>query len=155
MWLQNRGGHCRADLCVDIHASNIFLREIPQARVNVTRLRDPAAFRNTAESGFCLGPCGGNGCWNLRWPSLNSIGVPTVWWRWVLACALRVSPSAYRRNFLCDEGCGIWDGDVIEPKEPIVSDDGRLDFKRRAPGNLCTLCGALEKCGRGASLGGS
>lgn len=24
-----------ADLCVDIHASNIFLREIPQARVNV------------------------------------------------------------------------------------------------------------------------
>ena len=67
-----------ADLCVDIHASNIFLREIPQARVNV----------NTKET---LLPCATRLNLDFVWVhaaatvlestlahSLNSIGVPTV-----------------------------------------------------------------------------
>lgn len=43
-----------ADMTIDIHASNIFLRETPQVRVNEL-CRCPAAICQAAEHGFCLG----------------------------------------------------------------------------------------------------
>ena len=51
---------------------------------------------------------------------------------------------------------GIWDGDVIEPKEPIVSDDGEVGFlNAEHPGIFVPCVEHWKNVEEGRSLGGS
>ncbi len=119
-----------ADLCIDIHASNIFLRELPQVRINV----------NTADT---LLPLAKRLNMNLIWihaaatvlestlaHSLNSIGTPTLVVE--MGIGMRISPE-YGEQLLTGifsllSHLGMWDAPVMPVAPPIVSSDGAVSF---------------------------
>lgn len=110
--------------CVDIHASNIFLTEIPQIRIS----------EETAER---LVPLAREMNVDLIWVhgaatvlkstlanSLNTIGVPTlvvetgVGMRITREYGERVTDGIFRLM----KKLGLWDGETAECKEPMISD---------------------------------
>lgn len=119
-----------ADACIDIHASNIFLREIPQVRINV----------NTAER---LVPMAKHLNMNLLWIhaaatvlestlaySLNAIGTPTLVVE--MGIGIRITRS-FGEQLLTGilslmSHLGMWDLPVPPVAPPIVSSDGAVSF---------------------------
>lgn len=67
-----------ADLCVDIHASNIFLREIPQARINVNMAKDLLPIASRLNLDFVWVHAAATVLESTLAYSLNAIGVPTI-----------------------------------------------------------------------------
>ncbi len=119
-----------ADVCIDIHASNIYLREIPQIRIN----------ENTAET---LVPLGKYLNMNLIWVhaaatvlestlahSLNSVGTPTL----VVEMGIGMRVTRDYGDRLIDgilalmAHLGMWDAPVVPVSPPIVSSDGHVSF---------------------------
>lgn len=119
-----------ADVCIDIHASNIFLRELPQVRIN----------ENTAPS---LVPLARHLNMDLIWihsaatvlestlaHSLNTLGTPTLVVE--MGIGMRVSPD-YGEQLLTGilsllAHLGMWDAPVMPVAPPIVSSDGAVFF---------------------------
>ncbi len=119
-----------ADACIDIHASNIFLRELPQVRINV----------NTAER---LVPLAKELNMNLIWVhaaatvlestlahSLNALGTPTLVVE--MGVGMRLTRS-YGDRLLTGilslmAHLGMWNAPVMPVAPPIVSSDGHVSF---------------------------
>lgn len=119
-----------ADVCIDIHASNIFLRELPQVRINV----------NMAGTLVPLAKCLNM---DLIWihsaatvleatlaHSLNAIGPPTLVVE--MGIGMRITPS-YGDQLLTGilsllSHLGMWDEPVMPVAPPIVSSDGAVSF---------------------------
>lgn len=119
-----------ADACIDIHASNIFLREIPQVRINV----------NTAEK---LVPLAKYLNMNLLWVhgaatvlestlahSLNAVGTPTLVVE--MGIGIRITRT-FGEQLLTGilslmAHLGMWDAPVPPVAPPIVSSDGAVSF---------------------------
>lgn len=119
-----------ADVCIDIHASNIYLREIPQVRINVNtaqRLLPLAKYLNM----------------NLLWihaaatvlestlaHSLNALDTPTLVVE--MGVGMRVT-RAYGDQLI--EGIlalmahlGMWSAPVVPVTPPMISSDGHVSF---------------------------
>ena len=126
-----------ADLCLDIHASNIFLREIPQARINVNVADGLLPFAKRLNLDFVWVHAAATVLESTLAHSLNSIGTPTVVVE--MGVGMRLTESFCHQLtdgiFCVMKDLGIWDGETIEPKEPIVSEDGKVGFLNAgAPG---------------------
>lgn len=114
-----------ADLVFDIHASNIFLTEIPQIRINEKHkdfLLPPAKQANmdfiwvhgastVLESTFAY--------------SLNAIGTPCLVVEMGVGMRLTGEYGEQLTNGILNvmKNMGMWDGDVIPVSTPIVSED--------------------------------
>lgn len=121
-----------SDFCLDIHSSNIFIKEMPQARLteeNRAKLLPYAEIINTDfvwiySSKTVLDA-------TLAY-SLNNMDVPT------LAIEMGVGNRINREY--CDqliEGTfnlmielGIWEGEQISVRKPIISTEGQVEFIR-------------------------
>ncbi|MDD5936870.1 MAG: M14 family metallopeptidase [Clostridiales bacterium] len=114
-----------ADFCVDLHASNIFLREVPQVRINKEdeeKLLPYCKLLNTdfiwVHSSPTVQPAS-------IYHSLNHNGVPTI--SIEMGVGMRITKSfgdqILEGIFCLMKELGIWKGEVITPKEPIVSTD--------------------------------
>lgn len=115
---------------IDIHASNIFLREIPQVRIN-TLSRDPLV-----EYAKCLNI---DYIWihgaatvlesTLAY-SLNSLGTPTLVVE--MGVGMRITKDYGDQLvdgiFVLMKKLGIWNGPTITPKTPIISEDGKVFY---------------------------
>lgn len=119
-----------ADVCIDIHASNIYLREMPQVRINV----------NTAEQLVPLAKCLNM---DLIWihaaatvlestlaHSLNSVGTPTLVVE--MGIGMRVTKE-YGDQLIAGilslmSHLGMWKAPVVPVSPPIVSSDGHVSF---------------------------
>ncbi len=126
-----------ADLCIDIHASNIFLREIPQARVNVNTARELVPIARRLNLDFVWVHSAATVLESTLAHSLNSIGVPTVVVE--MGVGMRITGAFCHQLtdgiFCVMKDMGIWDGETITPKEPIISQDGMVGFvNANAPG---------------------
>lgn len=126
-----------ADLCIDIHASNIFLREIPQARVNVNVARELMPFAKRLNLDFVWVHAAATVLEATLAHSLNSIGVPTVVVE--MGVGMRITEEFCHQLtdgiFCVMKDMGIWTGDVVTPKKPIISQDGEVGFVNAgAPG---------------------
>lgn len=126
-----------ADLCIDIHASNIFLREIPQARINVNTAENLLPFATRLNLDFVWVHAAATVLESTLAHSLNTIGVPTV----VVEMGVGMRITEHFCHQLTDgifcvmKDMGVWEGETIEPKEPIVSEDGEVGFvNANAPG---------------------
>lgn len=114
-----------ADFCVDLHASNIFLREIPQVRLakEQERLTDYAKLLNTdfvwIHSSPTVQPAS-------LYHSLNAAGVPTL--AVEMGVGMRITKQFGDQIldgiFCLMKEMGIWTGETITPKEPVVSKEG-------------------------------
>ena len=119
-----------ADVCIDIHASNIYLREIPQVRINV----------NTAER---LVPLAKKLNMDMIWihaaatvlestlaHSLNALDTPTLVIE--MGVGMRLT-RAYGDQLITGilslmAHLGMWSAPVMPVAPPIVSSDGHVSF---------------------------
>lgn len=112
-----------SDFCLDLHASNIFLREIPQVRINQEHEETLLPYSKLMNTDFI---------WVYSSPtvqeasiyhSLNLIGVPTL--AVEMGVGMRITKEfgdqILEGIFCLMKELGIWEGEVITPKTPIIS----------------------------------
>ena len=119
-----------ADLCVDIHASNIFLRELPQVRVSEETAPTLLPLAKRLNMDFIWVHGAATVLQSTLAHSLNSIGTPTLVVE--MGVGMRIT-QAYGEQLLSGllsllSHLGIWAGPVQEPTQPIVSSDGHVGF---------------------------
>lgn len=145
-----------ADFCIDVHSSNVFLKELPQIRVG----------NNVDQKTLDLCSCMNM---DLIWihPSttvnqgslayaLNEIGVPTI---------VTESGTAFRIKYeYCEqviEGIfclmkelGIWEGETIEPREAVtVTDDNIVYLNCETSGLFVTHRHLYQRVSEGEVIG--
>ncbi len=119
-----------ADLCLDLHASNIFLREIPQVRMSSETADRLLPYARKLNVDFVWVYRAATVLESTLAHSLNSIGVPTLVVE--MGVGMRIT-EAYCSQlvdgiFALMRDMGIWEGETVTPKEPIVSRDGEVGF---------------------------
>lgn len=120
-----------SDMCIDIHASNIFLMEIPQVRINEITADELIPYAKKLGVDLVWVHPAATVLESTLAYSLNSVGVPT------LVVEMGVGMRLTRKY--CDQlvtgilnlmkEMGIWDGETYgEVREPIVSLDNKVGF---------------------------
>lgn len=119
-----------ADICVDVHSSNIFLREIPQVRVSEATATTLLPYAKLLNVDFIWVHASATVLQSTLSHSLNNIGVPTLVVE--MGVGMRIT-KAYGDQlvdglFNLMREMGIWKGEVPHIKEPIISTDGEVGF---------------------------
>ncbi|WP_066715673.1 M14 family metallopeptidase [Clostridium sp. Marseille-P299] len=114
-----------ADFCLDLHASNIFLREIPQVRLGKEQEANLLPYAKLLNTDFIWVHSSPTVQAASLYDSLNSIGVPTL--SVEMGVGMRITKQfgdqLLEGIFCLMKELGIWQGDVITPKEPTISTD--------------------------------
>ncbi|MGN1362023.1 MAG: M14 family metallopeptidase [Eggerthellaceae bacterium] len=119
-----------SDLVFDIHASNIFLTEIPQIRINELTAKELVPLARQANVDFVWVHAAATVLENTLAFSLNSIGTPTLVVE--MGVGMRVTREYGEQlvngimNLMCS--LGIWAGEAPAVREPVVSTDGKVCF---------------------------
>lgn len=119
-----------ADLCVDIHASNIFLRETPQVRVNELNADTLIPYAKMVNCDFVWVHTSATVLEATLAHSLNSRGTPCLVVE--MGVGMRITQK-YTEQLMDGLFClmsnlGIWDAPAPEVREPVVSMDGSVSF---------------------------
>lgn len=140
-----------SDLCIDIHASNIFLKEISQIRINEISKEKLVPLAKRLNIDYIWVHSTATVLESTLAYSLNDIGTPTL----VVEMGVGMRITKEYGNQLVDgifvamKDLGIWDGEVIEPKEPIISKDGNVHFLNAAVSGIfvtkASHCKELQK----------
>lgn len=119
-----------ADLCVDIHASNIFLMELPQVRINELTAEMLVPLGKKINVDFVWVHGASTVLESTLAYSLNSVGTPTLVVE--MGVGMRIT-RAYGCQLV--EGIlnvmkemGIWEGEVGEVRTPVVSTDREVGY---------------------------
>ena len=119
-----------SDLCVDVHASNIFLREIPQVRISESTAEDLLPYAKQLNCDFIWVHSSATVLESTLAHTLNSLGVRTL----VVEMGVGMRITREYGNQLLDgifhlmQSEGIWVGEAPEVREPIISTDGKVGF---------------------------
>lgn len=137
-----------SDFCLDIHSSNIFVTEMPQVRLNEENVDKLLPYAKMLNADFV---------WifssitvldaTLAY-SLNHLGVPT------LVAEMGVGNRINREycnqmikgifNLLIN--MGIWEGEPLDVREPIISIEGEVNFITAKETGI--FVSAVNECGR-------
>ena len=115
---------------IDIHASNIFLEEIPQVRINELSRDTLVPLAKLLNTDYIWVHSSATVLESTLAYSLNSIGTPTL----VVEMGVGMRITKKFGDQLTDgiftlmKELGIWSGEVVTPKEPIISEDGEVSF---------------------------
>lgn len=119
-----------ADLCVDIHASNIFLMELPQVRINEITAEKLVPLGKKINVDFVWVHASATVLESTLAYSLNSAGTPTLVVE--MGVGMRITKEY---GYQLVEGIlnvmkelGVWEGSVGEIREPIVSTDREVGY---------------------------
>lgn len=114
-----------SDVCIDIHASNIYLTEIPQVRINELHKEKLVPLAEQINVDF-IWVHGANTVLESTFAhSLNSRDVPTL----VVEMGVGMRITKNYCNQLTDgifhlmRQMGIWEGETITPRKPILSEN--------------------------------
>lgn len=114
-----------SDVCIDIHASNIYLTEIPQIRINELHKEKLLLLAAMANVDFIWVHGASTVLESTLAYSLNSRGVPTLVVE--MGVGMRITQSYCKQLtdgiFYLMRKMGIWQGEVKEPRKPIVSEN--------------------------------
>ena len=119
-----------SDMVIDIHASNIFLKEIPQVRINTLSRDVLVPYAKKLNIDYIWVHAAATVLESTLAHSLNSIGTPTL----VVEMGVGMRITKEYGNQLVDgifalmKDMGIWTGAAITPKTPIISEDGEVSF---------------------------
>lgn len=119
-----------SDYCVDIHASNIFLKEIPQVRINELTADTLVPLAKLINIDFVWVHASATVLESTLAYSLNSIGVPTLVVE--MGVGMRITDEyCYQLvegilNLMKTEG--MWEGEVGPVREPIISSDHAVGY---------------------------
>lgn len=114
-----------SDLCVDIHASNIYLTEIPQIRINEQHKEQLVPMAEWMNVDFIWVHGASTVLESTLAYSLNSTGTPTLVVE--AGVGMRITKSYCEQMvegiFYAMKQLGIWQGEVKPVRKPIISDD--------------------------------
>lgn len=114
-----------ADVCVDIHASNIYLTEIPQIRINELHKEMLMPYAKELNVDFIWVHGASTVLQSTFAHSLNDRKVPTL----VVEMGVGMRITKEYCDQLVDgifnlmKKMGIWEGEAKEPRVPIISED--------------------------------
>lgn len=116
------------DLCIDIHSSDIFLREIPQVRIAADDKAKLLPYAKRLNCDFVwVGSSSAVKPSSLSY-SLNSTGTPCLVVE--MGAGMRITKSFGDQLldgiFAIMSDMGIWTGEIGEVSNPIVSSDGEV-----------------------------
>lgn len=119
-----------ADVCIDIHASNIFLREIPQVRINVNCADELIPLAKYLNMDFIWVHAAATVLESTLAHSLNSIGTPTLVVE--MGIGMRITRE-YGDRLVAGilalmNHLGMWSQPVCPVSPPIISKDGSVSF---------------------------
>lgn len=119
-----------SDMCIDIHASNIFLKEIPQVRINEKDRRKLVPYAKLLNIDYVWVHSAATVLESTLAYSLNSTGTPMLVVEQGVGMRLtrEYGDQLVDGIFVLMKKLGIWTGKVIKPKKPIVSKDGMVSF---------------------------
>ena len=120
-----------ADICIDIHASNVFLREIPQVRISEQTVDTLMPLAKQLNVDYIWVHAAATVLESTLACTLNARNTPTLVVE--MGVGLRITESFGHQLadgiFYLMSQLGIWDGPHIENvKKPIVSTDGCVGF---------------------------
>ncbi|MCD8118538.1 MAG: M14 family metallopeptidase [Lachnospiraceae bacterium] len=120
-----------SDVVLDIHASNIFLKEMPQVRINVNTKDTLVPLAKYLNTDFIWVHPAATVLEATLAHSLNSVGTPTLVVE--MGVGMRVTKEYTKQLtdgiFCLMKHLGIWDGDVITPRKPYISrNDNQIHF---------------------------
>ena len=119
-----------SDAVIDIHASNIFLREIPQVRINTMSRDALVEYAKCLNTDYIWIHAAATVLESTLAYSLNSIGTPTLVVE--MGVGMRITKEYGDQLtdgiFVLMRKLGIWTGPVITPRNPIISEDGEVVF---------------------------
>ena len=120
-----------SDLAFDIHASNVFLTEIPQIRINEVTAERLVPIAMKANVDYLWVHSSATVLRNTFAYSLNEIGTPTLVVE--MGVGMRITREYGHQlvdgimNLMCD--LGVWTGPAPEGiRRPIISTDGEVSF---------------------------
>lgn len=114
-----------ADLCLDIHSSNIYLTELPQIRINELHKEQLVPIAQRSNVDFIWVHGANTVLESTLAYSLNSRGTPTLVVEMGVGMRLTVAYGQQLSDgiFTLMKDMGIWSGETIQPRTPIISDD--------------------------------
>lgn len=121
-----------SDLCLDIHSSNLFIKEIPQVRLNEENadLLLPYAKMLNADLVWVYSSITVLDA-TLAY-SLNKFGVPTLVAE--MGVGLRIDTKLCNQMidgiFHLMKKLGVWAGEVSEVREPLIASEGQVSVLR-------------------------
>jgi len=119
-----------ADFCIDLHSSNIYLREIPQVRINAENSSTLLPYAKMLGVDFIWVNASVSVMRSTLAHSLNSIGIPTLVVE--MGSGMRITKEygidIVDGIFNLMKNIGIWDGEISPVKQPTVSSDGEVGF---------------------------
>ena len=131
-----------ADLCVDIHSSNIFLREIPQIRINEETAERlvPLALKMNVD--YIWIHAAATVLESTLAYSLNKAGVPTLVAEMGVGMRITKDYGYHLTNgiFSVMKHLGIWTGPVEEVRHPMISTDGKVSFLNAEASGVFVPC---------------
>ena len=131
-----------ADFVIDIHASNIFLQEIPQARISEITAETLLPYAKLLGLDFIWIHSAATVLESTLAHSLNMLDTKTivvemgVGMRITRAYGLRLVNGIL--NLMKDQG--LWQGTVDPVREPIVSSDGKVGFVNADASGIFVPC---------------
>lgn len=126
-----------ATIAIDIHASNIFLREIPQVRVNINTAEKLVPYAKLLDVDFVWVHQAATVLESTLAHSLNSIGVDTLVVEAGVGMRITVDYCTRLTNGILNlmKHLGMWTGPVNPVRDPIISLDRNVSFiNAEAPG---------------------
>ena len=119
-----------ADLCIDIHASNIFLREIPQVRINEKTEKLLVPLAKLLNMDYIWVHSAATVLESTLAYSLNDVGTPTLVVE--MGVGMRITQS-YGDQLITGilsvmSHLGMLTGPAPAVKQPVVSTDGSVSF---------------------------
>lgn len=131
-----------ADICIDIHSSNIYLREIPQVRINEVSADELVPYARMLNCDFIWVHSSATVLESTLAYSLNTTGTKTlvvemgVGMRITKEYCLQLTAGIF--NLL--KALGMWTGDTETVREPIVSADRAVEFVNSDAAGIFVPC---------------
>lgn len=119
-----------ADICIDIHSSNIYLKEIPQIRINEISAEELIPYAKMLNCDFIWVHSSATVLESTLAYSLNTTGTKTLVVE--MGVGMRITREYCRQltigifNLL--KNLGMWKGETEAVREPIISSDRAVDF---------------------------
>lgn len=131
-----------ADICIDVHSSNIFLKELPQIRINVNSADELIPYAKMLNVDFIWVHESATVLESTLAFSLNSIGTKTL----VVEMGVGMRITKEYCFQLCEgvfnlmKNLGMWSGDVNPVRESIVSLNGAVGFVNSDAAGIFVPC---------------
>jgi len=127
-----------ADMCIDIHSSNIFLREIPQVRVSEQTMDELLPYAMMLNVNVVWIHASATVLESTLAHSLNMRGVKTLVVEMGVGMRITESYCVQLLNGILNllRELGMWSGNVEQPRVPLVSKDHSVSFLNSYAGGI-------------------